>query len=269
MFQIFRSKFVFLISILIIILFLVLLNSKNVLDIPKSALNFCASPVQKILKGTSDKTGNFFRFLGTIKNLNQENEALKKENKKLAAEITELKELSWENKLLRKQLDLSPREDLKLISSFIIGKGSPELGQYFIINKGRNKGIKKNQAVIASSNILVGKVIEVSSNTSKILLITDINSLLNAIIQETRVSGIVKGEHGLGLIMEMIPRDEKINSGETIITSGLEGFFPKGLLIGEIKEVISSSSGIFQKAIIEPAINAQELEMVFIVSCNL
>jgi rod shape-determining protein MreC len=246
-------------------LFLVFLNSKNALNIPKDALGFCVSPIQKILKKTSDKTENFLHFLGTIKYLNQENEILKKENKKLTAEIAELKEISWENKLLRKQLDLSPREDLKLISSFIIDKSSPELGQYIIIDKGRNSGIEKNQAVIASSGILVGKVIEVSSKTSKIFLITDVNSSVSAIIQKTRASGIVKGKHGTGLIMEMIPRGEEIKSEETVVTSGLEGFFPKGLLIGEIKEVISSPSSIFQKAIIEPAINIHELEMVFIV----
>lgn len=260
-----KSKLAFFVSILIIVLSLVFLNSKNVLNIPKNALGFCVSPVEKILKKTSDKTGNFLRFLGTIKYLNQENETLKKENKKLTAEIAELKETTWENKLLRKQLDLSPEKDLKLISSFIIGRSSPEFGQYIIIDKGQNSGIKKNQAVIASSGILVGKIIETSSKTSKILLITDINSSVSAIIQETRASGIVKGEHGTGLIMEMIPRDEKIEIGKTIITSGLEGFFPKGLLIGKTKNTISSPSSIFQKAIIEPPINIQELEMVFIV----
>ena len=265
MFKIFRSKLVFLIFILIIVFSLVFLNSKNALNIPKGALDFCVSPIQKVFKKTSDKTGNFLRFFGTIKYLNQENETLKKENKKLASEITELKETAWENKLLRKQLDLSPKKDLKLISSFIIGKSSPEFGQYIIIDKGRNSGIEKNQAVIASSGILIGKVIETSSKTSKILLITDINSSVSAIIQETRASGIVKGEHGIGLIMEMIPRGEEIKSEQTVITSGLEGFFPKGLLIGKIKNAISSPSSIFQKAIIEPAINIQELEMIFVV----
>ena len=265
MFYFSKSKLTFFIAIIILALSLIFLNSKNVLNIPKDAFDFCVSPVEKIFKKTSDKTGNFLRFLGTIKDLNQENETLKKENRKLASEIVELKEITWENKLLRKQLDLSPREDLKLISSFIIGKSSPELGQYITIDKGRNSGIEKNQAVIASSGILVGKVIETSSNTSKIILITDINSSVSAIIQETRASGIVKGEHGIGLIMEMIPRGEEIKSEETVITSGLEGFFPKGLLIGKIKNAISSPSSIFQKAIIEPAINIQELEMIFIV----
>ncbi len=260
-----KSKSTFFVIIIILALSLVFLNSKNVLNIPKDALGFCVSPFEKILKKTSNKTGNFLRFLGTIKNLNQENETLKKENKKLISEIAELEEMTWENKLLRKQLDLSPKENLKLISSFIIGKSSPELGQYITIDKGRNSGIEKNQAVIASSGILVGKVIETSFKTSKIILITDINSSVSAIIQETRASGIVKGEHGIGLIMEMIPRGEEIKSEETVITSGLEGFFPKGLLIGKIKNAISSPSSIFQKAIIEPAINIQELEMIFVV----
>lgn len=260
-----KSKSTFFIIIIVLVFSLIFLNSKNALNIPKDTLGFCVSPVQKIFKKTSNKTGDFLHFLGTIKDLNQENEILKKENKKLIAEIAELRETAWENKLLRKQLDLSPREDLKLTSSFITGKSSPELGQYITIDKGRNSGIEKNQAVIASSGILVGKIIEVSSKTSKIILITDVNSSVSAIIQETRTSGIVKGEHGIGLIMEMIPRGEKIKSEETVITSGLEGFFPKGLLIGKTKEVISSPSSIFQKAIIEPEINIQELEMVFIV----
>lgn len=265
MFQIFRSKSTFFIFILAVAFFLLFLNSRNYLNFPRDILYYFTSPVQRIFKESSDKIKNFSQFLQTIKDIDQENEILKKENKKLTAEIVDLKELAWENKLLRNQLDLSPREDIELISTFVIGKGSQELGQYFIINKGKRDGIKKNQAVIASSGILVGKVVETLSDTSKILLITDTNSSISAIIQETRASGIVKGEHGLGLIMEMIPRDEEINFGETVITSGLEGFFPKGLLIGKIKETISSSSSIFQKAIIEPAVNVGELEMIFIV----
>jgi rod shape-determining protein MreC len=265
MFYFLKSKSIFFIVIIVFVLFLVFLNSKNYLGIPQDIVNFFASPVQRVLKTTSNKTGGFLNFISTIKELNKENEILKRENKMLAAEITALKELSWENKLLRKQLDLSPREDLKLVSAFVTGKGLPESGQYFTIDKGKNDGVEKNQAVIASSSILVGKIIETSSRTAKVLLITDQNSSVSSIIQETRVSGIVRGEHGLGLIMEMIPRDEEINLEETVITSGLEGFFPKGLLIGKIKEVISSSSGIFQEAVIEPAINFQELEMVFVV----
>jgi len=265
MFILFKSKSVFFVVIILLALFLIFLNSKNFLDILRSDLCYFVSPVQKIFRGTSSKIEDLFHLFGTIKDLNRENEILKKENKKLVAEIVELRELSWENKLLREQLDLSSRKDLKLILSFIIGKGFPELGQYLIIDKGEQDGVKKNQAVVASKNILVGRIIEVSSHTSKVILITNTNSSVSTIIQETRVSGIVKGKQGLGLIMEMIPRDEEIKLNETVITSGLEGFFPKGLLIGRIKKIISSPSGIFQKAIIEPAINIGELERVFIV----
>jgi rod shape-determining protein MreC len=108
-------------------------------------------------------------------------------------------------------------------------------------------------------------VVEVEQYNAKVLLISDSDSMVNAITQDSRVSGIVKGTTGLGLDMEMIPINKEIKTGETVLTSGRNDNFPAGLIIGKISDVILKETDIFQKAAIQSAVNFSELESVFVI----
>ena len=135
-----------------------------------------------------------------------------------------------------------------------------------MINKGLRDGIEKGDVVIISKNILVGQITEVFESFSKIQSIIDSNSRVNALIQESNINGMIKGEQENRLIIDLLPQGEIIENGQLVVTSGLAGFFPRGLLIGKIDKIISSDVQISQIAKIKPAVDFDKLERVFIIT---
>lgn len=219
------------------------------------------NPLQESLYGTSLKTRNFASFLSSLKNMKSENEELKKKNQELLGEIARLNEIKQENELLREQLCLSDGQEKELILADVVGQDLSGLGRFLLINKGEEDGLKEGMTVIAAGNILVGRVVEVNS-FSKVQLITDINSRVNAALQESGASGLVKGD-SFGLTIDLIAQGEEI--GGLVVTSGLAGIFPSGLLIGSVEEIISNDAQVFQKAKINSAVNFNILEKVFVI----
>jgi len=197
--------------------------------------------------------------------MRDENARLIRENDDLAAELANLQGVKKENDIFRQQLELIPREKFNLESSLVIGQDPQGLGSWIIIDKGRADGIEIGMPVIVSEGILIGKIDEVNSDSSKVNLLTDSASAVNATDLETDARGLVRGAFGLGLFLDMVAQTDILNKGDTIVTSGLGGEFPKGLLIGNIQEVRDSPDKLFQQAIIAPRVKYQELEVVFVI----
>ena len=230
----------------------------------KGIFSAAVAPVQKAtFKGTSS-ISDFLSTIMRISQLSRENEELKKERDRLLAEKTELAEVAKENEILRDQLGFQQKAAFKLIPAEVIAKEPTNIQESIIINLGKNKGISEGMPVI-SSNMLVGKISEAGFNSSHVILITNPNSIINAMLQDSRASGLVKGELGYGLVMESIPQDVKINVSDLVVTSGLGGNFPKGLLLGEVSEIISKQSEIFQSATLRPVLDFSKLELVFVI----
>lgn len=222
-------------------------------------------PFQKVFSFLGDTTTNTFEFLGSISSLKSENVRLIKENNELLSQVVELKSEKEENKLLREQLRLIPKNDYNLEASFTIGQDPQKLGSWIMIDKGYVSGIRNGMPVIVSNGILVGKITEVYEASSKVSLLTDAASSINAMDLETSSKGIIKGEYGLGIIMDMVAQTDVLNVGDTIISSGLGGNTPKGLYIGTVREVKTSSDKLFQQALIIPRVKYSKLDLVFVV----
>lgn len=250
--------------ILTICVLLVFLNYKNLLAAPRQALNFAFSPIIKLFQkigGTVSGSLNFILAIGDLKN---ENNQLRRQRDSLQKQIIELKEAARENELLRKQLNFPKEGQNNLVFAEIIGF-NPLAGQYFIINKGERDGLKNNQAAVNPDNFLVGKIFDVQKSSAKVLLLTDAACLVNALSQENRISGIIKGEHGLDIIMDMVTLDKRLKNDEPIITSGLDGLIPGGLLIGWVSEMEIKENQVFQKIKIRPAADWENLEEIFVI----
>lgn len=224
------------------------------------------SPVVNILASPIKKVSESFSFLTSIKNLHEENTRLLSQAEELTAEVTRLEELEHENSIFREELGFKERTDYDLTPAFIVGYDPSNFSQFLIIDKGSKDGIGIGDPVVVSKGILVGKIIDVYERTAKILLIIDSRSAIPGIVQGTRVSGIVRGEHGLGLIMDTISQEEEVRAGERVITSGLDGEYPKGLLVGEIESVEKTSNELFQRAKLKTLTNYKSIEMVFIIN---
>ena len=261
----FSSKLIKFIIVTTVCLALVFFNPKGIFDPVRGILVGVAYPFEKTFYLLSRNVSEFFSFISSIGSMREENERLIKENNSLSSEISNLRETKKENETLRQQLDLVPRDKFTLESSLVIGQDPQGLGSWIVIDKGSADGISVGMPVIVSDGILIGKIDEVNSGSSKINLLTDSNSAVNVIDLETDARGLVRGAFGLGLLLDMVAQTDILKNGDTIITSGLGGEFPKGLLIGNVQEVRDSPDKLFQQAIIAPRIKYQELEVVFVI----
>ena len=151
----------------------------------------------------------------------------------------------------------------QMIPARMIAHDTVTYSDYIIIDKGSRDGIAKDMAVL-SAGVLVGQVSEAHDSTAKVVLITSKDSLVQAMLQESRAKGILRG--GLsGLYIENIIQDVEYKKGEYVVTSGLGGKIREGILIGTAKNMRSSSSGIFKSIMVEPLFDFSKLEMVFVV----
>jgi len=227
-----------------------------------------SSPLQKILYQSALRLNGLADFVFSIKNLKEDNQKLEEENWRFLSEISRLKEIERENEFLRKQLGLSLPEGKSLTMAAVVGRESSGLGQFALIDKGGKDGIVKNNPVVAPGNILIGQVVEVGESFSKVRLIIDPASKINAIIQEQGIAGLTEIEGGTDLTIGFLPQEEIAEKGKFIVTSGLAGIFPVGLLIGKVGEIISSDAQISQKAEIETLVNFDALDKVFVIRNN-
>lgn len=248
-----------------ICLLLIVANPKGLLDPVRKIFLDIAYPFQKTFYFLGRSTKETFAFLGSIGTMRQENEDLVRENNSLASQVASLQGAQKENDVLRQQLDLAPKDKFNLDAAFVIGQDPQSLGSWIEIGKGSSDGIRPGMPVIVSDGVLVGEVGEVGTNSSKVSLLTDSDSAVNANDLETGAKGIMKGEYGLGMVMDMVAQTDVLNDGDTIVTSGLGGDIPRGLLVGKIQDIKVSPDKLFQQAIVTPQVRYRDLDMVFVI----
>ena len=223
-----------------------------------------SSPIQKVFWRAGDRASDFFGGIYRAAELKKENEALMQKNQELLTEIIFLGNLKQENKGLREALGLDLQKDFDLILTEVIAK---DIGQDFIlINKGSKHGILQGQPVITSQKVLCGRISEVHKDFSKVILITNKNSSFDAIIPEKDISGVVKGKGNLVLYLDLILKEQEIKEKDIVITAALGGIFPKGLLVGKIKQIKKSDIEPFQRAELSPFFDITDLDNLFIVA---
>ena len=234
-------------------------------------------PVENFLR-TTIKPGSQVLYSISIK-IGEENkefsstEELKKAYLDLNSELISYKAmaiddelLKQENTELRQQLDFKIRNNYTTIGAQVIGKNIDPLGNTIIVDKGEQDGIREHYPVFTNDGVFIGKVVRVETHASIIRLINDNQSKIAAtVINKDKSIGIVEGGYGISVRMNYIPQNENVNTGETIITSGLEDFTPKGLLIGTIEAVEKEAYQPFQTAILKPLVNLEKISLVSII----
>lgn len=173
-------------------------------------------------------------------------------------------ELSLENLRLKGLLSFKQNSTNRLIPAKVITRSPDSWTSNIIIDKGRNSGVKRGMVVVTYLG-LVGKIIEVQDTVSKVLLISDPNLSVSAVVQRSRQEGLVCGTLGSHLIMKYLPEEADINVQDTIITSGLNEVYPKGLIIGTVIDMGKEFSGLSRYAVIKPAVNLSNIEEVLII----
>jgi rod shape-determining protein MreC len=227
------------------------------------------SPAQKVLSRVGYSIKENLDVIPQLFYLKEENENLKKQVAELLQYKQNIIEYQRENADLRTLLGFKERSfQYDLEAAEVIARDPSNWFNVILIDKGEEHGLTKDMAVITDKG-LVGYITSTASNTSKVVLITDERSSVSAMMQRTRDNGMVKGTIDPApsgyLKMEFLPQDANLVKGDIVISSGLGGLIPKGIIIGEIAEANKESYELMQYAIIRPAVDFLKLERVFVI----
>ncbi|MBU0548942.1 MAG: rod shape-determining protein MreC [Candidatus Omnitrophica bacterium] len=193
-----------------------------------------------------------------------QNQQLKKQIGLGRRQIHESSELYLENIRIRQLLDFKQMSVYPLTAASVIAYDPSNLSSIIIIDKGRREGIIRDCAVITNDG-LVGRIIEAGNSTSKVLLINDLNSGVAAFIQRSRSQGLASGSLGGGIMLRYLSPEADVQISDLVVTSGLGGLYPKGILIGEISGIRQEDNRPEKIALLEPSVNLNKLEEVLVV----
>lgn len=222
-------------------------------------------PVQMGVSGLLDALTSFSTTVGQIGQLAAENAAYREQIDRLQSELVRMAELEQENEDLRNLLGLKQRAGPgELIPVRVIGSEVTPFVQAITIDRGAEDGIGEGMTIVTWRG-LVGRVVKANPTSAKVLLITDPNNAIAARIQDpaSRATGVVRGLGPDGLLMEHIRQEDRVQTGQLVITSGLGGVYPEGLIVGTVVRVQRKDVDVFQSAVVEPAVDFSKLERVY------
>jgi rod shape-determining protein MreC len=196
-----------------------------------------------------------------------ENERLRKRIQQLEIERNESLETQATNRRLQQLLEFRNHLPPRSITASIIANTASTWFQSCLLDKGSAEGIRKAMAVVTPLGA-VGQVVAVTPHTAKVLLVTDPNSGVDVLVQRTRARGIVSGSLEGGPVMKYVKRSEDIQVGDRLVTSGLDGIFPKAVLVGTVIKVRKENLGLFQYIEVMPAVTSTHAEEVMAVSAD-
>ena len=174
------------------------------------------------------------------------------------------RQLFQENARLRNLLDFKSRSAWRVIPAEVIGHELRLWSRTLVLNKGTNQEVYNGMAVITPTG-LVGRVSEVGSSTSRVILVTDPHFRVSAALSQSRVSGLVTGNASGDCLLTYLPLDTELKKGEPVLTSGGRSFCPEGIWVGTVLSASPDSSKLFLSARIRPAVNGAAMEEVLLV----
>lgn len=224
-------------------------------------------PVQSgVTQATSALRGIWRQYFALV-GLQRENTVLRRRILELEREAVRVGEIEQTNERLTALLGFRDTLQGPAIAAQVIGKDPGPLFRSFTINRGQSDGVRRGMAVVSPHGV-VGQVFTASSHAARVLLITDHNSGIDAVVQRSRARGIVEGALDDGCLMKYIRQGEDVQVGDRVVTSGLDGIFPKGVVIGRIKRLHPRSRGQLMSTDIEPAVPFDLIEEVLVVDAS-
>ncbi|MBI4213775.1 MAG: rod shape-determining protein MreC [Chloroflexi bacterium] len=230
-----------------------------------SAIRLIA-PLQAAVAQTLVSTGNLVGTVSQAGDLAAQNQSYREQIEQLQTSLAHVRELEAENRDLRGLLGLRDRLPIgKLIPAQVVARDPLALVQAVMIDRGRDDGVAISFPVVTDRGV-VGRIVEIHASSAKALLLTDVNSAVAVQTRgsESQASGLVRGAGDGRLILEYVPQEESLRQGDAVITSGVGGTFPPGLVIGTVTQIRQTDVGVFQQALVEPAVRARSLERVYV-----
>jgi rod shape-determining protein MreC len=224
--------------------------------------------LQKGLSGPSRWGEKFWRSYLALQDVELENKALRQEVVQLQKEIGRYREALIANARYKRLLEIKEDVGATVITADVVGVDLAPWLATITVDKGRKDGIKPGMVVMSGAGV-VGQTMETSLHFSKVLLLSDYNSAVAALIQRNRARGIIKGAGKGRCYLAYVEKVVDVEVGDKIITSGTDRIFPKGLLIGKVSYVTEGSiSDLFQEITVTPAVDLKRIEEVVVLVTN-
>ena len=226
---------------------------------------FLINPALKTMFYMGSESGFLFKNIFGVRGLIRENIFLRNQRDFFRGEYFNLLELKEENELLRQALDTQKSKSRNISLANILAFDPFHAGGALVVDKGKMQGMAEGNEVILPGNILVGRVKEVSEKESRVILISSPQSRVTSVTEDGLTKGVVTGSASGALNLDLVLKDAELRPGQILLTSGLDGFFERGLLVGEVGKIIDDDSAPFKKALIRPFFNSRDLKQVFII----
>jgi len=222
------------------------------------------APFQRLIRQTINATRDFWTNYFYLVDVRSENRRLKREMESFRREQSRYKELVTAHERLRSLLQFKEVIQRPVVAAQVIGLDPTGWFKSVIIDKGKNAGLRWDMPVVNASGV-VGRIVSVSNNYAKVLLIIDQNSAVDCLTQRSRDRGMVKGTSGQVCKMDYMAKSSNAVVGDMIITSGLGGVFPKGLPVGVISGVEAGEGKLFKDIDVMPSVDFSKLEEVLVI----
>jgi rod shape-determining protein MreC len=232
-------------------------------DLPGYAVLEGLAPLQRVVRAVTRVVGQARDGVLDLLRARREVVRLRARVSGLEGEAARLAEAESENERLRELLGLRERLASAASASRVIGWDATGRSRTLVIDRGEAGGVRRDAATFVAQGI-VGRVFQVSPHAARVLLVTDHNSGVDAVVQRSRARGIVEGTVGGGCGLKFVKRTEDVQVGDLVVTSGMDGIFPKGLAIGRVTAVDKRGQGLFQYAEVEPSAPIDHLEEVLV-----
>ncbi len=241
------------------------LNQAGRLEPVKYLLQTPLTVLQRSVSRTWDGVSSLFQD-------NPEAEALRQQNAELQAQVNQL-----QTRIVQLEEDQAALQTLSGLVSYartqpenrylaanVIGRDPSPFLRYILLDRGSDDGVRRDMPVVTDHG-LVGKIVEVTSQASKVQLVVDASSAVNALLQKSRERGVVTGQLAGGLVMQYISQQVTVEPGERVLTSGLGGTYPQDIVIGAVSAVQKLNYEVLQQAEVIPGVDFSRLEIVLII----
>ena len=221
------------------------------------------NPFQNLFSQSIRSVSDGINHYLDLVNISKENDRLKSEVARLIKEKNEFIEQISRQKRVASLMAYQKDRKKKFLVASVIGRDATQWSKVVFINKGTRDGVKNHFTVVTNLGV-IGQIIHSGFTTSKVLLTIDSRSAVDAVFQQSRISGVVVGTGQKQCQVKFVPNTAKVQVGDRVLSSGLGGVFPKGLVIGTVSQVIRKKQGLFQEIMLTPSSDFSNLEEVLV-----
>jgi rod shape-determining protein MreC len=246
---------------------LVMLSRAGLLDPFQNGFLTVTSPVQRALRNAADPLAEWLTNFHDVGDVRSENDRLRTENQQLKDEVTRLREGQVQLQDLQKLLQIKQTNpDEQYLGANVLAKDPSGLKEAVAIDRGKRDGIQEGMVVVTEGHSVVGTVTRMFDSYCWVTLITDPNSAISSMVQESRAQGVVSGSYSGKLSIDFVGQGAAVKDGDVVITSAIGGLYPAGLVIGKVTAVGGTSQDLFKTVTLEPLASLSHLETVLVLT---